>query len=167
MPKGVYERTPGSKPKPREYPREIVDLVCGMYEQGMTVAEVQLAAPKGYRVQTILERYLPARRPLGKRDQRGPANHMWKGSEASYGAIHLRLGSLAGKACVDCGEAARHWSYEGGCRDELGGESCPPYCEHSEHYWPRCVRCHHHYDFKGRRATGEFLSREEVMPNVS
>lgn len=37
----------GSGRKPREYPAEIIDLVCGMYRDGMTVAEIRKAAPKG------------------------------------------------------------------------------------------------------------------------
>ena len=38
----------GSGGKPRVYPQEIVDLICGMYRDGMTVAEIRQQAPRGY-----------------------------------------------------------------------------------------------------------------------
>lgn len=135
---------------PREYPTEIVDLICGMYGSGMTVAEIRQAAPKGYRVQTILERYLPERRPAIKRDQRGAANSMWRGEAASYTAIHLRLGNASLCRCVDCGRGAREWSYQHDCPDEkTDTRTGCRYCHHREHYVPRCRSCHRRYDLKG------------------
>lgn len=142
----------GSGRRPREYPPEIVALVCGMYQNGMTIAEIREAAPKGYRVQTILERYLPERRPASKRNQRGAANAAWRGSDAGYHAVHLRLGRAADHECVDCGAPAAEWSYAHGCPDELRAHS--PYCHHPNHYSPRCRKCHRAYD------------RKKVMPNV-
>lgn len=136
----------GSGRKPREYPAEIVNMVCGMYRDGMTVAEIRKVAPKGYRVQTILERHLPERRPAVKRDQRGAANDRWRGSDAGYAAVHLRLGSAAEHMCVDCGESAAEWSYMHGCPDERRSRS--PYCHHPTHYAPRCRKCHRAYDRK-------------------
>lgn len=166
MPKGVYLRTPENTRKPRVYPPHIVELACSMYEDGMTVAEIRAVFPKGYRVQTILERHLPERRPQAKRDQRGVANHMWRGDDAGYQATHLRLGAAAEHSCVDCGGNAQEWSYEGGCPDEKRGKSGSPYCTHADHYQPRCTKCHRAYDFKGHRPNGQWLSREEVMPHV-
>lgn len=141
---------PGSGAKPRQYPSEIVELICGMYERGMTVAEIRGAAPRGYRVQTILERYLPARRSAAKREQRGSANHMWKGDDCGYQAAHLRLAASCGAAsslsCADCGRPADDWSYEGGCSSEIRSNGAPPYCTHLDHYKPRCRPCHRAYD---------------------
>lgn len=152
--------------RPREYPPEVVELARRLYvDEGMTVAEVRAVFPKGYRVQTILERYVPARRPAAKRDQTGPRNTAWKGDEASYDAAHARLGRDRG-ACVDCSQPATDWSYVGGCADERPGRRGVPYCLHPDHYEARCQRCHHHYDHKGRRPNGQMLAREEVMPNV-
>lgn len=154
---------PGSGKKPREYPTEVVELVCGMYRDGMTVAEICRVAPKGYRVQTILERYLPSRRPLGKRDQAGEKNATWKGDALGYEAAHARVKRLYGRArshaCVDCGTQARDWSYIGGCPREL---TCPDngcrYSPDPARYVPRCVPCHRRYDAQMRS--------QEVVSNV-
>lgn len=162
VPKGVYERTPANKPKPREYPPEIVELARRLYiDEGMTVAEIRAVFPKGYRVQTIIERHIAERRPCAKRDQSGERNHMWRGDDPGYQARHLRLGRAADHPCVDCGEQAREWSYEGRCDGERRTAGSPAYCTHDQHYRPRCTRCHRRYDSTARRATGE------VMPNVS
>ena len=138
----------GSGRKPREYPPEIVDLVCGMYRDGMTVAEIRKIAPKGYRVQTILERYLSERRPMAKRSQSGPENHMWS-QAPGYQARHLRLGKAEHHSCVDCDGKADEWSYVGDCPEQLyDGVHPSPYCLHDQHYIPRCRRCHRQYDSK-------------------
>lgn len=144
----------GSGRKPREYPPEIVELICGMYRKGMTVAEIRKAAPKGYRVQTVLERYLPTRRSAAKRNQSGGANHMWS-LRPGYQARHLRLGRAADRLCVDCQKPAEEWSYVGGCPQELHDKNHQsPYCLHDDHYSPRCRRCRRRYDL------------QEVMPYV-
>ena len=147
----IERPTPG-KPK-REYPQEIVDLVCGMYLDGMTVAEIRAVAPRGYRVQTILDRYLEVRRPAIKRDQWREKNSMWKGPNAGYTTVHLRLkselGSAKGHRCIDCGERADDWSCQNNCADEQRVEGKPAYCTHLEHYKPRCRPCHRAYDRQG------------------
>ena len=148
--------------KPREYPQEIIDLACGLYQSGMTVAEIRAVFPKGYKVQTILQRYLPARRSQAKRDQRGPRNHMWKGNAAGYQALHLRVDALRGKPakCERCGttEPVRYeWA-------NLTGHYYDP-----NDYQRMCVSCHRQYDADRRRATGQRTSpanRKEVVPYV-
>jgi len=144
---------PGSGRKAREYPQEVVELICSLYIAGKTVAEIRAIAPKGYRVQTVLERYLPERRVAAKRYQSGSDNHMWRGEDAGYQAAHLRLASRYGKArdyvCAEeCGETAAEWSYEGGCPEERRDQHGSPYCMHSEHYRPRCRQCHRQHDRK-------------------
>ena len=154
---------PGSGAKPREYPAEIVALAVDMYAAGHTIAEVQGALPAGFKAQRIIERHVPVRRTAAKRDQRGPRNHMWK-SAPGYQAAHLRLGDERG-SCTDCGEPAQHWSYVGGCAEELADNSLT-YCTHQNHYEPRCVACHQTYDGRNRDASGRYAPNEEVMPHA-
>ena len=135
----------GSGGKPRVYPQEIVDLICGMYRDGMTVAEISAAAPKGYRVQTILERHLPKRRVAAKRDQAGAANHMWRGDEAGYQALHLRVEAARGKPheCSKCGstEGRMEWANLTGNYADV------------DDYARMCVSCHRNFDAARRRLT--------------
>ena len=140
----------GSCAKPRVYPQEIVDLICGMYRDGMTVAEIRQQAPQGYRVQTILERYLPERRPAAKRHQTGEANHSWKGDAASYQALHLRVEAARGKPqrCSRCAatEGRMEWA-------NLTGE----YQDVTD-YARMCVSCHRKFDAARRALTGRRTS---------
>lgn len=152
MPKGVY---PHTHIKPREYPQEIVDQVRRMYvDQGMTVKEVQEALPKGFKAQRIIERYIPIRRTASKRFQSREQNSSWKGDAASYTAVHLRLRVERGPArshpCVDCGEVAHDWSYNG--RDENCVRSPRGvYSVNLDNYDPRCRCCHRQYDARMRK----------------
>ena len=161
MPKGVYERTPANRPKPRSYPDEIVALVRRLYlEDGLTVREVQAQLPPGYKAQRIVERHIAARRPAAKRDQFGPRNASWKGDEASYAAVHLRLGSAAEHVCP-CGAPAAEWSYNGGCSSERVSPANVRFCHHQSCYVARCVPCHRDLDHGDlpRDASGRFLPR--------
>ena len=136
----------GSGRRPREYPPEIVRLACELYESGMTVAEVRSVFPNGYRVQTILERHLPARRKSAKRDQAGVNNHAWRGDKAGYKALHLRVQQRRGKPslCEKCGttEGRFEWS-------NLTG-----HYEDTNDYWRLCVPCHRRFDAARRRIGG-------------
>lgn len=137
----------GSGKTPREYPQEIIDLICGWYKDGLTVAEIKAIAPKGYRVQTILQRYLPERRPRIKRNQRGSANHMWKGDKAGYQALHLRVESQRGKAmrcdwCDSSDQKRYEWA-------NLTGDYTNVW-----DYVRLCLSCHRTYDAKRRKETG-------------
>lgn len=152
---------PGSGKKPREYPPEIVELICGMYRDGMTVKEIRAVAPKGYRIQTILERYLPKRRSTAIRDQRGKKNSSWKATP-SYTAVHLRLRVAYGPAtdhlCVDCGaRSAEDWSYDNSDPEGLLDEHGRRYSRDLTKYKPRCKKCH---------AALDAAWRKEVMPYV-
>lgn len=77
------------------------------------------------------------------------ASPHWKGLEASYSAIHIRLRKLNGKAsshsCVDCHAAAQHWSYDMKDPNEIV-EGILAYSLDPAHYAPRCVSCHKVYD---------------------
>ena len=146
-PKGIYERTPENTRGPRQYPAEVVELVCRLYESGMTDREVIAAAPKGYRVQTILERHLPRRRSTAKRDQRLDANHAWKGDAAGYQALHLRVAEYRGKPslCDRCGATEGRFEWA-----NLTGN----YADIND-YERMCVSCHRRFDAARRRATGQ------------
>lgn len=154
-PKGVYERTDANRPKPREYPAEVVALVRRLYlEDGLTVAEVSQRLPKGYKAQRIIERHIDQRRPAIKRNQTGPANATWRGDDVSYQGVHVRLVAQRGKAsahlCVDCRQAAQDWSYEGGSEQERrDGKFGLRYTTDLSMYAPRCRKCHRAHDRKG------------------
>lgn len=148
-PKGVY---PHTHIKPREYPAEIVELVRRLYiDEGMTVAEVSRALPKGFKAQRIIERHVPVRRPATKREQSGSANDSWRGDGPGYSGAHARLyrcrGPANAHACVDCGELAKDWSYSGGCPRELTDpKSGCRYSPDPDRYEPRCRKCHRAHD---------------------
>lgn len=156
MPKGIYERTAAHGKKKRQYPPEIVELARSMYEdEGMTVAEIRAAFPKGYRVQTILERYLSRRRPTAKRNQSGDQNHMWR-RNPGYQAAHLRVEAIRGKAinhaCIDCGRRGAEWSYNHADPDELSDANGRRYSTNPVNYDPRCIPCHRTLDAARRKA---------------
>lgn len=73
-------------------------------------------------------------------------NPNWSGAEATYPAVHLRLarhqGRAADHACVDCGLAAAHWSYDHTDRNEKRSPEGLLYSVNPDHYSPRCVPCH-------------------------
>ena len=138
---------------PREYPQEIIDLILGWYQEGLTVAEIKAIAPKGYRVQTILQRYLPERRRAIKRNQSGSANHMWKGDSAGYQALHLRVDAARGKPmrcdwCEHTGGSRYEWA-------NLTGNYTDVF-----DYVRLCISCHRTYDAKRRKETGRKTSME-------
>jgi hypothetical protein len=149
----------GSGKKPREYPQEIIDLVTTWYAEGLTVAEIKAIAPKGYRIQTILERYVEKRRSKAKRNQRGAANHMWKGDQAGYQALHLRVDSERGKPmrcdwCESQGDNRYEWA-------NLTGDYTNVW-----DYVRLCLSCHRTYDAKRRKETGRKTSMERRSANV-
>jgi hypothetical protein len=71
----------------------------------------------------------------------------------SYAATHSRrikaLGLASVRPCVDCGEPADQWSYQGGCPDELQDEATGcAYCLHDTCYRARCYSCHWRHDHR-------------------
>jgi hypothetical protein len=65
-------------------------------------------------------------------------------------ALDGRGGAARDNTCVDCGEAAEDWSYNGLDSDEVMGPTpagrIVAYSVNPESYEPRCRRCHFHYD---------------------
>lgn len=86
----------------------------------------------------------------------GAENRAWTGDAATYNAVHYRLRNLRGSAaeleCVDCGEQARHWSYDHLDPAEQQSEY-GPYSVDLEHYQPRCVPCHRRTDSEAKART--------------
>lgn len=85
----------------------------------------------------------------------------------TYRSAHNRVASVFGPArnhqCIDCGNRAHHWSYDGTDRTELEGDlwiSGRPYpCRYSrfpEFYVPRCLRCHRRHDGAIRAAKRQY-----------
>lgn len=74
----------------------------------------------------------------------------WMGDNIAYISVHARLrrarGSASSYLCIDCGEAAKHWSYRNGCESEMVDEGGRHYCPHVEHYDARCWHCHKSFD---------------------
>ena len=139
----------GSGAKPREYPPHIVALARALYLNGMTVAEICRVFPRGYRVQTILERHVPERRAAVKRNQRGPNNLMWRGDRAGYKALHLRVATARGKPseCEWCGATQGWFDWA-----NLTGRY-----EDVRDYARLCRSCHRRHDAARRKG---------VVPNV-
>lgn len=80
----------------------------------------------------------------------------WSAPARNYKNAHDRLGKLWGKAalypCVECGESARSWAYDGtDPTQEYGARSGRKhyYSAWPEFYMPMCPRCH------GRRDKAE------------
>jgi hypothetical protein len=157
MPKGIYDRAASAwRPKPKkEYDPALVERVRDLYEAGHTMREVaELCGVSVKVLQTLMPRHGIARRSTAKRNQRGPANHMWKGDAAGYQALHLRVEAERGKPayCTRCGVTGG----DGPTRYEwanLTGD----YADVSD-YARMCVPCHRGYDADRRRLTGERTS---------
>jgi len=136
---------------PRIYPQDVVDFVCDMYSDGATREEVEAATPKGYRVRTILERYLPGLRSHTDSARRGPASPCWL-DRPDYYAAHKRITRSKGRAathtCIDCEGPAAEWSYVHACPEEIFDLKLGAYCLHLDHYVARCRSCHRVYDRK-------------------
>lgn len=89
----------------------------------------------------------------------GADSTQWKGDQAGYSAIHLRLARIRGRAaehaCVDCAGPAAEWSYDNTDPDariaDVKGCSVA-YSTDLERYVPRCHPCHRNFDLAHRRS---------------
>ena len=155
MPKGIYDRAASnwSPPPPAEYPAELVTRVRELYESGLTMRET--AEQAGTTVK-VLQRLMPrngiARRKAAKRHQLGHENHAWRGEDAGYQALHLRVESARGKPslCERCGIADPKLRYEWA---NLTGKYT-----YITDYERMCVSCHRQFDAARRAETGERTS---------
>ena len=119
-----------------------IDLenVIRLYESGMTQTEV--AEKMGTTQKVICQRLKKAgykSRVAAKRNQKGIVNHMWKGDQASYKALHYRVINRRGnpKKCAMC-ETTKAVRYEWA---NLTG-----HYERIDDYIRLCVKCHRRLD---------------------
>ena len=151
MPKGQYDRTKSAwKPRPRiTYDPAQVAEVRTIYEAGHTMREVSEMTGIGVKVlQRLMPRNGIERRPAIKRNQRGEANSSWRGDEATYQALHLRVRSERGAPvyCSCCGRADQATRYE--WANQTGS-----YTDVAD-YEPMCCSCHKTFDATRRKLTG-------------
>lgn len=145
MPKGVY---PHTHIKPKVYPTAMVEQVRELYyNRGMTQDEIGEVLGVTQRVVWRLMRnhQMPTREQV-KRDQRGPANTTWKGDQAGYQALHVRVAVARGKPkrCERCGTTDPRKRYEWA---NLTGQY-----DDVNDYERMCVSCHRAFDAARRRA---------------
>lgn len=91
-----------------------------------------------------------------------------RAEEPTYVGMHKRLrldrGKASAHACVDCGNPAHEWSYDGGCPGELHevrGKLPCAYSTDQSRYSPRCRPCHRTRDEslnRPRGADGRFVA---------
>lgn len=133
----------------REYPDNIVSQVKELYSAGATVREIQQAIGPGYRAQTLVERFVEVRRRAVPRQQDGNRNPNWRGNDAGYQALHLRVEAARGKpcrcACCDTTDNAARYEWA-----NLTG-----HYEDIHDYVRLCVSCHRRLDAARRAATGQ------------
>lgn len=92
----------------------------------------------------------------------GNRRHRWvddAGYSAAHGRVRSRRGSAARYPCVDCGEPAKHWSYDRldpneRISDHEGPNFGCPYSLDPSHYVARCVPCHKTFDLDHIKAAG-------------
>lgn len=140
------EHGPTRGASPRKYSSEIVSEVRRLYESGMSIAEVQDAIGIGIKVETVMLRNGIARRRAIPRDPTGENNGMWRGNDARYQALHLRVAARRGKPshCERCGTTDSHAKYEWA---NLTGN----YADVDD-YKRMCIPCHRNFDAARRRA---------------
>lgn len=86
-----------------------------------------------------------------QREQRGASTRK---AAPGYAAAHIRVrtarGPASAQACVDCGEPAADWSYDGKDPNQLVAPHgiCKglAYSTSLDHYEPRCRPCHKRFD---------------------
>jgi hypothetical protein len=143
----------GRGAKPKVYAPELVAEVIRLYAGGLTQSEVAVAAGLTQKVVwRLMLRHGIGSRPAAKREQSGPANHMWAGEAAGYQALHLRVEVARGKParCGRCGTDDPTVRYEWA---NLTGQ----YADVND-YERMCLPCHRSFDAARRAATGERTS---------
>lgn len=94
------------------------------------------------RIQTAMRRFGITPRPQTRRNQHGPANPCWKGEEAGYQAMHLRVARKRGKPqrCERCGtsDPRKHYDWA-----NLTGRY-----GNVDDYERMCRSCHRRYDYE-------------------
>lgn len=106
MPKGHPKgHTTGYQPRKTD-PPELVTRVRLLYANGKTQTEIAAGLGRSLRfVQGVFRRNGITPRKATPRDQAGSKNPRWKGTEAGYQAMHLRVYAVRGRPfpCSVCG----------------------------------------------------------------
>lgn len=129
--------------KPKQYPVEMVARVSELYGANHTQAEVAAALGTTQRVVWRLMLYHKIKaRPRVKRDQYGANNSSWRGGDAGYAALHLRVAALRGqpRKCEICGttDPAKRYDWA-----NISGNFAEP-----NDYKRMCRSCHWKHDKK-------------------
>lgn len=128
----------GSGAKPKVYDPALVSRVEDMYAFGLTQGEIGDALGLSQKVvYNLMRRHEIPTRTAAKRNQRGELNASWKGSEASYTALHARVYGVRGKASDQrcrCGRQAMDWANLTGRYDSV------------DDFEAMCRPCHRAYD---------------------
>ncbi len=121
----------------------MVSRVESLYQEGMTQIEVARDLGVGEKViWNLMRRHGIKARTAAKRNQWGEANTGWKGSGASYSAMHQRLYKRFGKPdfCQHCGRTTQERQYDWA---SLGND-----LNDIHDYIRLCRSCHTKYDGK-------------------
>ena len=143
--------------RPKVYDSAMVARVREMYAFGRTQAEIATELGVSQKViWRLMVRHAIAARVAAKREQSGASNHAWRGDDAKYAALHLRVQSLRGtpSLCAHCGTtSAKRFEWA-----SLTGKY-----EDVDDYVRLCVSCHHKMDGHVRNLGGH-AKRKEVLP---
>lgn len=142
-------RTPSKGVPPKVYAPELVADVGDLYSTGMTIDAVAAKVGSTRKVVSrLMSRHgIPAQRAV-PRNTGAERNVHWKGDEAGYQALHLRVSKARGKpsVCESCGkddpQAKYEWSNRTGNYQDTAD------------YWRLCVPCHQSFDAARRAETG-------------
>jgi hypothetical protein len=100
---------------PKVYDAELVESVRARYGAGRTQAEIAVDLGLTQKVVwNLMRRHGIQARVAAKRDQRGAKNARWRGDDAGYQALHLRVEAARGKPqmCSRCGTTNPAKTYE-------------------------------------------------------
>lgn len=148
---------PGSGSKPKVYDSGFVERVRALYMAGKTQDEIAVLLGTSQKVVwNMMRRHGIQRRVAAKRFQTGPMNHAWKGDDAKYAALHLRVATVRGtpSLCEHCGTTtAKRFEWA----------SLSKRYNDVNDYVRLCQSCHHKMDGTGRNL-GHYAKRKEVLP---
>lgn len=125
-------------------PDDVEDIIRTRYERGWTGPEIAAFLAISHDVvYRLMHRYGIATRTTRPRNAGGSQNPNWKGWDASYEAMHLRVARSRGRPqhCEDCGTTDPKNTYEWA---NLTGNYNDP-----SDYKRLCRTCHRRYDANG------------------
>ncbi len=139
--------------KPKKYDAALVERVADLYGQGMTQLEVAERAGVSRKVVWNLMRRsgIRARAARARQPLRGPEHGQWRGDDAGYQALHLRVVAQRGQPlrCQRCGTTDPGVTYDWA---NLTGAYADP-----DDYERMCRKCHRTFDGMARDAAGRFV----------